>query len=248
MKRIDKISNPRDILKAIKKFTMSKEFNDYADASAMKIVTHLFTDAGRTWRQAAQENSKGKEIYKALQKEMKGPIGSSIDKQVQRNASIIRTLPSDISKQVTEHIMSESMKGIRSEDIAEEIKKMFPHTSMAKAKLIARTETSKTSTALTKARSEGMGLNWYVWETSIDQRVRSSHAHMQDVLINFNDPPSPEKLIGAKFVGYYDAGNIYNCRCYPAPVVDINYIKFPHKVYYNKQIVTMSKKQFKEIM
>jgi SPP1 gp7 family putative phage head morphogenesis protein len=247
-KELANLENPRDILKAIRKFSNSMEFSDYAEALAGKMVTHVFTDAGRTWREAARENGKGRFIYEALKKELNGHIGGAVNEQIQRNAEIIKSLPLDISKQVTNHIAEESLKGKRASQIAEEIKEYMPHVTNAKASLIARTETSKTSTALTKARSENLGINWYVWRTSEDSRVRSSHNHMDDILINWNNPPSPEKLIGEKFVGYYHAGNIYNCRCYCEPLVTLNYIKWPHKVYYQNRIQMMSRKQFEAIM
>lgn len=246
--RIANLNTPSEILKEIKKFTKSKEFNKYAEASAMKIVTHLFTDAGHTWRQAAHENGKGAIMYKALEKELKGSIGGALNSQIKRNAAIIKTLPLDISEQVTKHVMTESLKGKRASDIADEIKQWFPHTTTAKANLIARTETSKTSSALTQSRAESIGLKWYVWQTSTDQRTRKSHLNMQGVLVNYDNPPSPEKLVHEKDVGTYNAGNIYNCRCYSSVVINIDYIEFPHKVYTNGKIVRMTKEQFKKIM
>lgn len=243
------LDDPIEIIRRIKTFTLSKAFMLYAEATATKMVTHLFTDAGRTWRQAAKENSQGRLIYKALQKELQGPTGAVVREQIQRNAEIIKSLPADIAKQVNEHILRESMKGTRASDIALQIKELFPHTSNAKANLIARTETSKTATALTQARSEGMGVKWYVWRTSKDKRVRDSHKLMDLVLVNWNDPPSPEELDEEKHTfGHYHAGNIFNCRCYPEPVIDLDLISWPAKVYTRGSIKSLSRKQFEKIM
>jgi hypothetical protein len=70
---------------------------------------------------------------------------------------------------------------------------------------------------------------------------------MEGVLVCWNNPPSPEMLIGEKNVGYYHAGNIYNCRCYPEVVIKLDFISWPHKVYYNGTIQTMTRKQFETI-
>jgi len=86
----------------------------------------------------------------------------------------------------------------------------FPLASANRVKLIARTETGKAYTMLTMAQSEDLDIPAYEWETSIDARVRSSHNHMQGVIVFWHDPPSPEALIGIKSVGKYHAGNIYN--------------------------------------
>lgn len=247
-KQLDGLTDLKSILKYIKKFTESKEFQNYADKAAMKMVTSLFSDAGRTWREAARKNSKGKEIYEALKKELNSPIGLSVKEQIERNANLIKSMPKSVTKEITEHVATEAFKGRRSEYIAEDLQNKIPIMFESKAKLIARTEVSKTSTALTKARCENLGINWYVWCTSEDQRVRNSHSHMEGVLIYWDNPPSPEALIHEKNVGYYHAGNIYNCRCYPEPVVSLDLIKWPCKVHYNGTIQRMTRKQFEEIM
>lgn len=236
-----------EVITELRKIANSTEFKRYAEWSSMKMVTSLFSDAGTTWREAARENSKGKLIYKALRSELKGPINGAINEQIKRNAELIKSMPLSISKEITEHVNSETLKGKRAKEISEELQAKVPYMFEYKANLIARTEVSKTNTALTKARCEDIGIKWYNWRTSNDQRVRNSHDHMNNVLVCWDDPPSPEKLIAEKFVGYYHAGNIYNCRCYPEPVVKLDFLKWPHKVYYNGEIKTMTRKQFEEI-
>ncbi|MFC3768372.1 phage minor head protein [Paenibacillus sp. GCM10012303] len=242
------LGDPFEIAKVIRNYTTSRRFADYAEAIATKMVTHLYSDAGRTWRQAARKNSRGRMIYEALQKELQGPLGAAVRHQIERNAAIIRSVPLDVSRQVTEHVGREVLKGTRAIDIAEQIKTYFPDVTKAKAGLIARTETSKTSTALTQARSELIGVDWYVWRTSEDTRVRSSHRIMEGVLIRWSNPPSPELLDGERrSFGHYHAGNIFNCRCYPEPVIDLDLIQWPAKVYYGGTVQRMSRKQFEKI-
>lgn len=212
------------------------------------MVTGLFADNGRTWRQASRSNMQGKMIHEMLKKQLTGSVGVGVQQQIDRNARLISTLPLDVAKHVTNHIKERSLAGKRASTIAEEIELVFPGSSKARAALIARTEVSKTSTALTRARSEDVGIRWYVWKTSEDARVRSSHKHMSDVLIPWSSAPSPERLDGLRSVGHYHAGEIWNCRCYAEPVIDVEYLPFPHKVYYNGQIVSMSKKQFEGVM
>ena len=199
-KKLMGLTDLRTILKTIKKFTDSKEFNEYAERSAMKMVTSLFSDAGKTWRQAARTNSKGKGIYEALKNELNGPIGKSINEQVERNAKLIKSMPKSIREEITSHVAEQTLKGRRSEFIAEDLEKLYPYMFEKKAKLIARTEVSKTSTA------DNLKLPIYIWRTSKDQRVRSSHDIMDDVIIFWDDPPSPEKLDGGKSIGKYHAG------------------------------------------
>ena len=242
------LENPLDIVSQLRFLIQNPIFKDYAQTSAMKMVTHLFSDAGRTWREAARVNSQGRTIYESLRKELQGPIRGFFYYQVNRNAEIIKTLPLDITTKVTNFISDETIKGRRASDIALDIQKMFPSASKAKASLIARTEVSKTQTALTRARSESLGLPWYVWRTSEDSRVRNSHEIMDDVLVMWNDPPSPEALKGEKSLGRYHAGEIFNCRCYAQALITLDDVQWPHKVYRNGSITRMTRVQFKQLL
>lgn len=248
-KQLRGLTSLESILKTIRKFVKSKEFQYHAEVTAKKMVTSLFSDAGKTWRTAANVNGKGRKIYEALKHEIDTtPIGISIREQVERNARLITGIPRKVSEEMTDYVSKRAIEGRRSEDIAEELQSIYPKMFKNKADLIARTETSKTSTALTKARCDNLGIKAYIWRTSEDIRVRESHEKMDDVIVFWNEPPSPETLAGEKNVGHYHAGNIYNCRCYPEPIIRLDFISWPHKVYHNGQITRMSRKQFESIM
>lgn len=244
---IDGYDDLSDILRAVRDYAASEAFHEYAESAAMQMVTHLFRDNGRTWRQAARANSQGRQIFEALQAELDGPLGRHVRILTQQNAKRITRIPLTLAEEINRKVLEESMKGTRSSDIANLIKKDFPHLSEVKVNLIARTETSKTSTALTRARSEYIGAGWYVWRTSEDSRVRKSHKHMDDVLVRWDDPPSPEALVNEKSVGRYNAGDVFNCRCFPEPLLDFDQVRWPAKVYYNGVIQRMSRKQFELI-
>lgn len=248
--KLKSLTKLEDILRTLKNFTKTKEFQQHAEAVARKMVTSTFSDEGKTWRAAANANSKSRQIYEAMQNEMtKTNLGFLVKEQVERNARLITGIPQKVSQEITDYVSRRTLEGRRSEDISEELQSIYPHLLKNKVDLIARTETSKTQSAITQGRSQSIGLNWYVWRTSEDVRVRKSHDHMEDVLINWNDAPSPEALIHKKStLGKYHAGCCPNCRCYSEVVVRLDFIKFPHKVFYNNQIVTMTKKQFENIM
>lgn len=245
---LDSLTDPYEIVSRIRAYAGSKNFLRMAEATATKMVTHLFSDSGRTWRQAARANSQGRMIFEALRNEMHGPVGTAVREKIRSNAKLISTLPLDIAQNVTEHILEESMKGKRASTIAQEIRQLFPDESNARAKLIARTEVSKASTALTEARSERLGIKAYQWHTSEDQRVRDSHRLMDDVIVFWDDPPAPEQLDGKKHTfGHYHAGEIFNCRCYAAPIIDLDMISWPAKVYRNGKIQTVTRAKFERI-
>jgi uncharacterized protein with gpF-like domain len=70
---------------------------------------------------------------------------------------------------------------------------------------------------------------------------------MDKVLVRWSDPPSPEALDGEKSYGKYHAGEIFNCRCFPEPVIDFDDVTWPHKVYSGGQIQMMTLAQFKQL-
>jgi SPP1 gp7 family putative phage head morphogenesis protein len=202
----------------------------------------------RTWKQAARGCSQNSKLYSMLTKNLNGTLGEIVEQKVTENAHYIKTLPLEVADQVTKYVKTEAYKSIRASDIAKHLQSKVEGYSNAKADLIARTEASKAMTALTEARARDLGVRWYQWRTADDARVRNSHSHMEGVLIRWDDPPSPEQLAGLKSVGKYNAGNIYNCRCYPSPLVTLNRVKWPAKVYYQGSIQTMTKEQFEKIM
>lgn len=210
--------------------------------TARRMITGVLTGQARSWREAARESMKGRQIYLALQQELSGPVGHRVDQLIAQNAMLIRSLPSSVAKLVTERI---ARRGFSGERAASSELSLLRHVARTRARLIARTETSKATTALTQARSEDLGLGWYEWKSSEDERVRISHRKMDGVLVAWDDPPSPEHLVGQRSnLGHYQAGNAPNCRCYPAPVVNVDYLRWPHRVYTGGRILMMTRVQF----
>ena len=246
-KSLSGITNPKEIVNRLREMSEQKKFKDYCEQLAFTMVTHINKKVAGTWRKASLENGKGREIRNSLLNELTdSTIKKSIDEQIAINATIIITLPQNIAEQVVKYIEVETLTGRRSLDIAADILKMFPEKTTANAKLIARTEVSKTQCALVRARAEALGLDWYIWRTSKDSRVRSSHDVMDGVLVRWSDPPNPESLDKnnkQKQNRKYHAGDIYNCRCYAEPVISWDLVKFPCKVYSKGRIFENVKKQ-----
>lgn len=233
----------------MRNFQNSEPFNSFVYSAVRRMVTPIAIQNMKTWRKAAKKSTKNPYLYKLLMREINNGLKNDINIQIEENANLIKTLPTDVAKKVTKDIEEMALKGMRASEIAKVIREQTDKHSRASAKLIARTEVSKTTTALTKARCDNLDLHWYVWRTAEDgDRVRKSHRIMEGVLVNWNEPPSPEALAGEKSVGNYHAGNIWNCRCYSEPLIEIDDISWPHKVYINGKIQTMGKMQFEQIM
>lgn len=215
----------------------------YARQAALRMVTGVYFQGARTWREAARESGRTAQLYAALQKEMSGPVGARVRELVRRNAELISTFPSIVARRaVASGAAAQALAGGR----AEEFRGWLTGVARSRAQLIARTEVGKASAALTQARAEELDLPWYVWRTSQDERVRASHRKMDGVLFRYDDPPAPEALAGIKSnLGHYHAGEAPNCRCYAEPVVRFERLSWPRRCYINKRIQSLTLAQFK---
>ena len=242
-------SDQSKYVQVMRNFQNSSQYEKYVYSAVKRMVTPLEVGNMKTWRQAAKKATQGRFLYSLLMDELKQGKNKVIQNQIIENANLIKTLPNDVAQKVVNDIAEASFKGMRAESIERIIRDKTDQHARASARLIARTETAKTQSALTKARCEELDLRWYVWRTAQDgNRVRKSHQVMEGVLVAWSNPPSPEALAGEISVGNYHAGNIYNCRCYSEPLLEIDDVKWPHKVHLNGQIQTMSKSEFMKIM
>ena len=243
------VDSPFLLAAAIRRYARSPTFRKAAETLARSMATHVFSDGHRTWREAAKTGAKGRMIYKALMSELGQQATADLYNDIiRRNADLIVTAPDYIARELTDLVSREALEGLRPEEILEDVWHKWPSYTKKHAVLIARTESSKASRALTQVRCDVAGIDWYVWRTEEDVRVRDSHRIMDRVLVNWRDPPSPERLAGeTRTYGDYHAGNIFNCRCYPEPLIQFSDIRWPCKVYYGGRIQWMTLAQFKAI-
>jgi hypothetical protein len=224
--------------------TVPEWLEAYAKQAAERMVTGLLSLNARSWREAARESGQGALLHRALSRELSGPSGERVRALVAENANLIKSLPLKIARQVTAEAARAQSSGGRAASFASSV----PSASRARAILIARTEVSKASTALTEARAESLDLPWYVWRTSEDERVRPSHRKMANVLIRWDNPPAPERLTGEKStLGHYNAGNCPNDRCYAEPLITLGQVKWPHRVYLGNSIQYLTRSQFERL-
>jgi SPP1 gp7 family putative phage head morphogenesis protein len=229
--------------------SMKPFYAEIAEAIAGRMVVAVNIQNAKTWREAAHRSSQSGMLYRALQAELaNSPVGLRFHDIIKQNAQYIRSIPVDIAQTLTAEIAARQQAGARSKTMAKMMALRFPELTKGKINLIARTETAKAATALTRARSEDIGLDWFQWLTSEDSRVRASHKNMDKVLVRWSDLPSPEALIGQKStLGHYAAGDCPNCRCNSSPFLTLDDISWPARVYWGGSIKRMSRATFLKI-
>lgn len=94
--------------------------------------------------------------------------------------------------------------------VKEEIFKATQSLSNKHCKLLARDQIGKLTGQVEQAQMQEIGLELYVWDTSMDDRVRESHALMQGLLCRWDDAS----------VCSYDGGKTWEPR--PAGAIDLH--------------------------
>ena len=228
----------------LNEFTNTREVDRFIDKVSRDMITCQREETAKTWRDAAEKASRGREIFQALKTEMRGPVGDLCRMMVADNANYIKTLPQEWAKYVTAYVFREAMRGRRPEAVEKELRKILPEKISRNLKCIVRTEMAKASAAITQARAEDLGISAYIWHAAMDERTRHAHAGMDGLLVFYNNPPNPEELFpesGVKPYGRYHAGNTFNCRCWQEPIVEWSFLPDSIRVVTGDGVKTMTR-------
>lgn len=155
----------------------------------------------------------GNDIGRNLRKELnEAPTGEFLRTFLEEQVHLITSLPVKAAERVHKLTTEGMVEGRRAIDISKDILETGRVTE-SRAKLIARTEIARTASGLTMARAKFVGSTHYQWVTSGDSSVRKSHKEMNGAIIPWDHPPT----LSDGSVTH--AGMIYNCRCYPNPIL-----------------------------
>lgn len=155
-----------------------------------------------------------KSVGRSVRKEISSsPVGLSMRNYLVTQAQLITSLPLDAALRIRELTLREVAHGTRSKEIQKEVLRSG-EVALGRAKTIARTEVARTASELTRVRAEHIGSEGYFWRTSGDTDVRKIHEQLEGQFIPWNKPP-----IAGERGERAHAGQIYNCRCWPEPVL-----------------------------
>ncbi len=182
---------------------LNNALQKYADLIrpwAVEVSKSLIDDiSNRDYRSWAEL---GNEMGRSLKAEIKyAPTGETYRRLMDEQVSLHKLITGGMTA-------SE-----RPESIAKEIMRT-EQVSRSKAMLIARTETTRSSTAFVQARATFVGSEGYIWQTAMDGDVRDRHEHLQGKFIKWTEPP-----VAGEAGMRYHAGAGPNCRCWAEPVI-----------------------------
>jgi SPP1 gp7 family putative phage head morphogenesis protein len=185
----------------------SRAIEPWAEA----VVNRMHADVGerdlQAWIDLAAHMREG-----VVEELRDAPTGWATQTLLREQVGLITSIPTTAAERVHEWTLKGLSEGVRYEEVAEAIRNSTD-VSVSRANLIARTEVARTASVFTQARAQYVGSDSYVWRTSGDADVRPTHRKLANSVQRWDKPPECDPPHRAH------AGQIYNCRCYPEPIV-----------------------------
>lgn len=179
---------------------------------ARSVAARMLEEVSRRDESAWHEH--GQRMGRALGKEIQtAPTGEMLKAYLQENVDLITSLPRKAAERVYHLTLKGITEGTRADEVATEIMRTGLVTR-SRADLIARTEVARTASGLTMVRAKSVGSEFYVWRTALDRDVRPLHKKLEGKTFRWDNPPVTGEN-GERSL----PGGIYNCRCYPEPVL-----------------------------
>lgn len=178
--------------------------DDWADRVAKRMFLQVEKEEWNQWRSVSQEISEGlRDVVGNT------PVGFVAQDIVARQVQIIKSLPLEAADRVRD-IQARAMEAVINGERPDALYRMIMESgdvAESRAKMIARTEIGRATTALTQARAESIGSEGYWWRIE-GAGTRDSHRRMKDQFVRWDNPPTLDGMTG-------HAGCLPNCKCWP---------------------------------
>lgn len=134
---------------------------------------------------------------------------------VSDNVKLINSLTGGHLADVKGIVTRGTRAGLRHEEVAEQIERQLG-VARNRAALIATDQIGKLNGELNQLRQTNLGVRRYRWSTSLDERVRKDHRHLEGSVQEWAKPPVVNKRTGER--GH--PGQAIRCRCSAIPIID----------------------------
>lgn len=246
-----------DVPGILKQIPSDPEFQSLVETLAKRFFARCVAKNDDTYKKSFF--GRAYKIFKGLSGDE--DLTSFVESQVAEKADMFRSIPVELANSLIPHINEWAMEGRSSDGIYTDLQAKLPDLLDFQIRRIARTEISKTLTDITRFKCGKAGVEWYQWRASGgergDGRTRFSHRNMSGVIVNWGDPPAPEKLFPVRnkdgslqksSLGNYHAGCCPNCRCVAMPLVSLSDVEFPARLYSNGKIRNVGKRELTKLL
>lgn len=139
---------------------------------------------------------------------------------VKENVDLISTIPEDTLDKMKDIVYDGYVNGRTTTQMVKDIQRTYG-VSKRHANLIARDQTAKLNGQIQQYQQQDAGIEEYIWCTTGDERVRSSHRELNGMKFRWDTPP--ENSDGRAC----HPGEDYQCRCIGRPVFNKNTLNLP---------------------
>lgn len=194
------------IVTALRKYAESLDI--WAHQAAGRVLTDIALRDEKTWMLYAQDMSRG------LRDEIRNAdTGKAFKELMADQVGLIKSLPLEAARRIHELAIDSVATSGRAAEIAALILESGK-VSEARANTIARTEVSRASSVFTQVRAQAIGSEGYIWRKG-SADTREDHLLNDGKFFRWDSPPIADRRTGARA----HPGCIYNCMCWPEPVI-----------------------------
>lgn len=113
-------------------------------------------------------------------------VKDRLDEFISKNVSLITSVKNDLLTDIEDAVRNNYLESGRIERLSSIITERA-NVSKSRARLIARDQTLKLNADLQQDRTQSLGIKFYIWQTSRDERVRHTHHKMQGLMCRYDD-------------------------------------------------------------
>lgn len=148
------------------------------------------------------------------------------------NVALITKMSSNVKDDINRIVQHGFTLGKRHETIAKEIlsdtkltKGVF-NKAKTRAGLIGRDQVTKLNGNINRLRQSSLGISKYIWRTSLDERVRTSHDVMENRVCRWDNATVYQPGGSGRWIKrpssavWVHPGEDYQCRCYGEPIFE----------------------------
>lgn len=206
------LKNEQSMIKALNDY--SKLITPWARRQSAKLLEMVSKSNARAY------NNQSKVMGKALKLGVaRSDTGKAAFALLNEQVALIQSIPIEAGQRAQKIAAENFINGTRANpdpSVTAQLKKdmgMSTQVAINRAKLISRTETARANASFVEARAVSVGVQAYIWRTTMDGAERESHKKMNGKLVRYDDPP----ILSDGTQGH--AGTFPNCRCYQDPVL-----------------------------
>lgn len=187
-------------------------FTDRAGGLANALAEGVSKSTARQLGESLKDVSGGVTLKTDV---VSGAVAEVTKAGIKENVALIKSIPAQYFQHIQGDVMRSIQTGQGMKDLVGDLIKHGAETKK-RAELIARDQTSKATTAINRARMQGLGIKQFEWlHSGGGKEPRPLHQALDGQVFDLDNPPVIDERTGERGL----PGQLINCRCRMVPVI-----------------------------